>query len=72
MGFVTPEDIWFRTSLREFSREILSDARTRARGYLNVDAALREFDAHVAGMKNISFTIWRWINLEMWLRRFCD
>ncbi len=72
MGFVTPEDIWFRTSLREFAREILSDARTRARGYLNVDAALNEFEAHAAGMKNISFTIWRWINLEMWLRRFCD
>lgn len=72
MGFVTPEDAWFRTSLREFAREILSDARTRARGYLNVDAALREFDAHAAGLKTLSFTVWRWLNLELWCRCFLD
>src|SRR2546428_3117622 len=72
MGFVTPEDIWFRTSLREMTRDILSDARTRARGYLNVEAALQEFEAHEAGRKNISFTIWRWLNLELWCRTFVD
>src|SRR5213593_543995 len=72
MGFVTPEDIWFRTSLREMTRDILSDARTRARGYLNVEAALQEFEAHEAGRKNISFTIWRWLNLELWCRAFVD
>jgi asparagine synthase (glutamine-hydrolysing) len=72
MGFVTPEDIWFRTSLREMTRDILSDSRTRARGYLNVEAALKEFEAHEAGRKNISFTIWRWLNLELWCRRFVD
>ena len=72
MGFVTPEDLWFRTSLREPARDILSDARTRARGYLNVDAALRALNAHVAGQTNISNTIWRWLNLELWCRRFVD
>ena len=72
MGFVTPEDLWFRTSLREMTRDILSDSRTRGRGYLNVDAALKEFDAHVAGEKNISLTIWRWLNLELWCRTFLD
>jgi len=72
MGFVTPEDIWFRTSLREMTRDILSDSRTRARGYLNVEAALKEFEAHEAGRKNISFTIWRWLNLELWCRAFVD
>jgi asparagine synthase (glutamine-hydrolysing) len=72
MGFVTPEDVWFRTSLREMAWDVLSDSRTRARGYLNVDAALREFADHLAGRKNISFTIWRWLNLELWCRRFVD
>ena len=72
MGFVTPEDTWFRTSLREMARDILSDSRTRARGYVNVDEAVREFDAHVAGRKNLTFTIWRWLNLELWCRRFID
>lgn len=72
MGFVTPEDVWFQTSLRDMARDILSDSRTRARGYLNVEAAVREFDAHVAGRKSLSFTIWRWLNLELWCRRFLD
>lgn len=72
MGFVTPEDVWFRTSLRDLAREVLADARTRSRGYLNVDVALREFDAHAAGHKNLNFTIWRWLNLELWCRRFVD
>ncbi len=72
MGFVTPEDVWFRTSLRTIARDILSDARTRARGYLNAEAALNHFDAHAAGRTNISPAIWRWLNLELWCRRFVD
>jgi asparagine synthase (glutamine-hydrolysing) len=72
MGFVTPEDQWFRTTLRDLMREVLTDPRTRARGYLNVDAALREFEAHLAGRKNLAFTLWRWLNLELWCRRFLD
>jgi len=72
MGFVTPEDQWFRTSLREPARDILSDMRTRTRGYLNVDAALCALETHVAGRTNISNTIWRWLNLELWCRRFVD
>lgn len=72
MGFVTPEDEWFRTALRDVMREVLTDPRTRARGYLNVDVALQEFEAHVAGRKTLGFTLWRWLNLELWCRRFLD
>lgn len=72
MGFVTPEDVWFRTSLRDLARGILSDSRTHERGYLNTQATLHEFEAHVSKQKNISFTIWRWLNLELWCRQFID
>jgi len=72
MGFVTPEDIWFRTSLQGMTRDILQDPRTSQRGYLNVAEALKEFDAHVEGKKNLSSTIWRWVNLELWSRQFMD
>jgi asparagine synthase (glutamine-hydrolysing) len=72
MGFVTPEDVWFRTSLRAMGRDILSDPRTRARGYLNVEAARAHFERHAAGHTNVSQTIWRWLNLELWCRRFVD
>ncbi len=72
LGFVTPEDEWFRTSLREMAQDILFDARTRSRGYLNLDAVRREFDAHQAGRKNLGFVLWRWLNVELWCREFLD
>ncbi len=72
MGFVTPEDQWLRTSLRELVRDTLADARTRVRGYLNVEAAQRAFESHVANRTNIGNTIWRWLNVELWCRRFVD
>lgn len=71
-GFPTPEASWFRTSLRSWIRGILADPRTRERGYLEVDAALSAFDAHVAGKNPLSHTIWRWVNLELWCRCFLD
>ena len=72
MGFVTPEAFWFRTTLRDPAREILEDVRTRARGYLDVDAALRAFDEHAAGRADHSPAIWRWLNVELWCRMFLD
>ncbi len=72
MGFVTPEAHWFRGALSDYVREVLSDRRTRERGYVNTKAALRAFDAHVAGRVNLSRAIWRWLNVELWCRRFID
>ena len=65
MGLVTQEDLWFRASLREWARGVLSEASTRNRGCLNVKAALQAFVAHGSGRTNISQAIWRWINLEL-------
>lgn len=72
MGFVTPEDIWFRTSAKDKIIEIISSDSFRGRKYFNVSEIKKEFEAHCKGKKNISFVIWRWINLELWLRKFID
>lgn len=72
MGFVTPEDIWFRTCAKDKILEIINSVSFRERKYFNFPEILKEFKAHCKEEKNISFTIWRWINLEMWLRRFID
>lgn len=72
MGFVTPETLWLRGGLRQITAEMLSDSRTKARGYLNVIEAEKEFAAHVAGRKDASNVIWRWLNLELWSRQFID
>ncbi len=72
LGFVTPEDEWFRTSLREMAQDILFDSRTRLRGYFNLVAVQREFEAHQARRKNLGFVLWRWLNVELWCREFLD
>mgnify|MGYP001576088853 CR=1 FL=1 len=72
MGFVTPEDIWFRTVAKEKILGIFNSMSFQGRGYFNVGQIKKEFDAHLSGKKNISNAIWRWINIELWFRRFFD
>lgn len=72
MGFVTPEDIWFRTIAKDRILEIINSKSFKERGYLSVGQVRKELDAHCGGEKNMSNAIWRWINLELWFRRFFD
>ncbi|HEU4683067.1 MAG TPA: asparagine synthase (glutamine-hydrolyzing) [Nitrospira sp.] len=72
MGFVTPEDRWFRAGLREMTGALLHDSRTATRGYVNIKTARKDFQAHVTGRVNIGNTLWRWLNLELWCRQFLD
>lgn len=72
MGFVTPEDVWFRGPLRGEIKKILASKSFGIRKYFNQDRVLEEFDRHIRGEKNLSVLIWRWVNLELWLRRFID
>lgn len=72
MGFVTPEDLWFRGPLQGYVREILTSGSFKTRGYVNAPRALQLFDKHCAGDINISQAIWRWINLELWSQQFID
>lgn len=72
MGFGTPEDVWFGTILKEKILEIFYSRSFKERGYFNIDGIKKEFEQHYTGKKNISNTIWRWINLELWFRTFFD
>jgi asparagine synthase (glutamine-hydrolysing) len=72
MGFVTPEDIWFRTVLRNQIYEIISSKSFAERGYFDVRKVQEAFKEHCRGKRNISFAIWRWVNLELWMRTFLD
>lgn len=70
MGFVTPEALWFRTTAREKAWEILTSKSFEERGYFNVKEIQRAFEEHVVGRRDLGFTPWRWINLELWMRQF--
>ena len=72
VGFATPEDQWFRHGLRPAIEDCLADSRTKDRGYLNIEAARRTLDAHFSGTTGFGSTLWRWLNIELWCRRFLD
>jgi len=72
MGFATPEDIWFRTTLKEEVKALISDGSFRRRRYFDIERVEKEFELHCSGRKNSSGDIWRWINLELWLQTFFE
>lgn len=72
MGFVTPDELWFRGEMRSKIEEILTSKRLRERGHLRPERVLEEFRDYCRGERSNSFTLWRWINLELWFRIFID
>lgn len=73
VGFATPEDVWFKSaSFRPVIESILSSDSFRSRGIIDADKALALFKKHCDGVIMISKDIWKWINLELWYRRFID
>jgi len=72
MGFATPEDVWFRTILRNPIGDIINSKSFADRGYFEINKVKEAFGEHCEGKTNISFMIWRWVNLELWFRTFVD
>jgi asparagine synthase (glutamine-hydrolysing) len=72
MGFVTPEEIWMRETLRPFVLAVLSTDSFRARPYWNADAVMKDYLAFLNGKSAYSPEVWRIICTELWLRKFFD
>jgi asparagine synthase (glutamine-hydrolysing) len=72
-GFETKEDEWFRTSpMRERVADIIYSESFRMRPYYDENEVRNELEGFFEGKRNISRTVWKWINLELWLRMFID
>lgn len=72
MGFVTPEDRWLRVDLRPSIETLLVSDSVRARPYWRAEALREQYRGYCEGRLSIGPAVWRWVNLEAWLRRFCD
>lgn len=73
VGFMTPEGQWFREErFRVLFSDIIDCDICRARGILDVDKVMGLYDRHLKGEINISQEIWKWLNIELWYRRFID
>ena len=71
IGFAAPKDDFFRKEeIITFCRDIINSESFKNRPYWNWKEVERYYNRHLEGKSNIGDTIWKWINLEMWLREF--
>ena len=72
-GFTTPGDEWFRTPIfQNYVNDLLDSSSFKNRGYFNANICKQKYQKHLKGEANFSKDIWKWINLEIWFRKFID
>ena len=73
MGFSVPQDEWFRTEkFQKLIMEVLESESFAKRGLIVPEEAIKLYKRHLAGEINISKDIWKWVNLELWFRKYVD
>jgi asparagine synthase (glutamine-hydrolysing) len=72
MGFVTPESIWLSTGMKDWTQEIIHSRSFKERPYFDVPLVQQAFTDHLAGKRDLDKIAWRWLNLELWLRKMID
>lgn len=72
-GFSVPMDEWYRTEgFQKLLKEILESESFAKRGYFKPEEAKRLYERHLRGEVNVAKDIWKWINLELWFRKYID
>ena len=72
IGFITPEDVWFRGELSTWIADILHSGSIEKRGFYNTGKLKGMFEKHKKGTINASRPLWRAVNLELWQRKYID
>jgi asparagine synthase (glutamine-hydrolysing) len=73
IGFVAPMDDFFRDDgIVAFAREIIYSDKFKQRPYWRWTDVEKLFVNHVNRKTNAGATIWKCINLELWLREFVE
>ena len=72
IGFSTPEDAWFRTVMKKYLQDLVSSPSFQDRPYFRGERVQDILELHLQGRKDFRETIWKAVNLELWLRRFID
>ncbi|WP_236610428.1 asparagine synthase (glutamine-hydrolyzing) [Methanosphaerula palustris] len=71
VGFAAPTDEFFRKEeIIDFCKGIIYSDSFKSRPYWNWEEVENHYTRHLQGTINIGDTIWKWINLEIWLREF--
>ena len=69
LGFVTPEQRFFRGRLGTFAEEVFRSPELRERGLVDGEEARARLDRHRAGTP-AGFELWRALSVELWARRY--
>jgi asparagine synthase (glutamine-hydrolysing) len=69
---ITPMELWLRTTLQSWVKDLLLDRRTLSRGYFNEEAVRQILDQHMTGCRDYSYRIGALITFEIWNRLFID
>lgn len=73
MGFSVPEDKWFCSKkFQTLIMNILQSDSFRQRGVIKPEKAIALYKKHLKGEVDAATDIWKWINLELWYRKFID
>lgn len=70
LGFATPEERWFRGSLRELMIEGVERSINMYPLLFDADATRALTQEMLDGTRKVDFTIWRIVNLGLWGQRF--
>ena len=72
VGATTPQGEWFMRLKNHIYGEFLSESFA-GRAYVDQTAVLHAFEGWIKGTNSIdSMTVWRMLNLELWLQEFFD
>src|SRR2546425_7365627 len=70
MGFVTPQDQWLRQTLRDELEQLFNSRGFAQRGYWDAPRVRKAYREYCEGRQKIGASVWRWVCLELWHRRF--
>ncbi|MGD0785079.1 MAG: asparagine synthase (glutamine-hydrolyzing) [Sedimentisphaerales bacterium] len=71
IGFGTPVDEFFRKpGIADYCKEIIYSDSFKQRPYWRWDKVEKMFSRHIGQKGNFGKDIWKWINLELWLREY--
>ncbi len=71
-GFGVPVNRWINDELRDYTRDVLMDSRTRSRGHFDPRHLDLLFSEHERGRRDHSTQLWALFVLELWQRTFAD
>jgi asparagine synthase (glutamine-hydrolysing) len=67
MGFGVPIDAWLRHELQDWAESLLDEHRLEREGFFNVRAVRQQWDEHLSGKFDRSYSLWNILMFQAWL-----